>query len=278
MADSQRIRTTCLGLLLRPIARFCLRRSIKMQDYLEVSKQVFVDVAKEELQRRQENESVSRLSVMTGIHRREIDRFLDSKNQPRYGHDLPSRVIGQWQSDKRFLSKSGKPRILGVEGKQSEFVELVASVSKNLNPYTVLSELERAQVVERTVNGLKLARRTYEAAAADVDQSFALLSEDSEDLIRAVEENVFDRNSKSNLHVKTQYDNISLEYLDTIRSWFLEKGRTLHDEARRFLSQFDRDINQDLPKSKGRARVAFGSFSLTETLTDTDTAHDEDDK
>lgn len=240
-----------------------------MQDYLEASKHAFIDVASEELIQRGESRSVSRLSVMTGIHRREIDRFLDSESQSRYGHDLPTRVIGQWQSDKRFLSKSGRPRTLEVEGKKSEFVDLVASVSKNLNPYTVLSELERVKAVERTANGLKLVRQTYESAG-DIGQGFQLLSEDSDDLIRAVEENVFERGPKTNLHVKTQYDNISPAYLDTIRSWFLEKGRLMHEEARKFLSQFDKDINKDLKSSEGRVRVAFGSYSFTEALPDSE--------
>lgn len=263
--DPQSIIINCLGLLLRPVARFCLRRSIKMQDYLEASKQAFIDIASEELALRGESKSVSRLSVMTGIHRREIDRFLNSESQSRYGHDLPTRVIGQWQSDKRFLSKSGKPRILEVEGKKSEFVDLVASVSKNLNPYTVLSELERVSAVERTPNGLKLVRQSYESAG-DIGQGFQLLSEDSNDLIRAVEENVFDRAPKTNLHIKTQYDNISPAYLETIRSWFLEKGRQMHEDARKFLSQFDKDINKDLKSGEGRVRVALGSYSFTETV------------
>ena len=96
----------------------------------------------------------------------------------------------------------------------------------------------------------------------DLKRGVELLSSDMDDLINAVDENVFSRSSQPNHHVKTQYDNIVLEALPAIREWFLKKGALFHEEARKFLSKFDRDVHPELSKKEGGARVALGSFSL----------------
>ena len=262
MADPREVLIDCLRLVLKPVVRFCLKRSLKLQDFTEAAKQVYLETATEALEAEGEQRNVSKLSVMTGLHRRDVDRIVHETGPLRYGNDLLSRVIGQWQSDKRYSTR-GRARLLSFEGKESEFAELVASVSKNLNPYTVLFELERVGAVERGAGGLKLIRRTYEASS-DLREGFSLLSGDCGDLISAVEENLTCRPSVPNLHSKTQYDNICTDHLDTIRSWILERGRVFHEEAREFLAQFDKDINPKLKNRPGGGRAAIGTFSFVE--------------
>gem|GEM_PF-4016174 len=50
---------------------------------------------------------------------------------------LLAKIIGSWSESKRFTDKYGKPKVLSVEGAASEFVDLVKSVSTDLNPYTI---------------------------------------------------------------------------------------------------------------------------------------------
>lgn len=128
--------------------------------------------------------SVSRLSVMTGLHRPDVIRLYKTKNIYNSRADVITRIIGQWQSDKRFTTTRGKPRALLFEGKDSEFAKLVCAVSADLNPYTALFELERMGTVERTSKGLILQHRMYLPRGSAVE-GFELLSRDAEDLISA---------------------------------------------------------------------------------------------
>jgi len=235
---------------------------VKIQDLEEAIKQVYLDLAATSLEAENESVNVSKLSVMTGIHRRDVDRLFKRTDETRYGSDLLTRVIGQWQGDRRFSSK-GRPRSLNVEGKDSEFVDLVNSVSKNLNPYTILAELERSGVVERIGSKIKLISRSLQISGDEIE-AFSLVAKDSEDLILAVEANVKESNSLKNLHIHTEYDNISEESLATIRHWFLERGKIFHQEARDFLSSHDLDLNPDLKGEKGGYRAAICAFSFTE--------------
>ena len=264
--NRQNLERDSLKLMLRPILRFCLRRSLKLQDLQEVCKAVFLEIAEDEIRKTAKPVTLSRLSVMTGVHRKDVSRISRDGDEVVRANSLVVKVIGQWQNDNRFSTKSGKPRVLSAEGANSEFVKLVHSVSKDLNPYTVLFELERIDAVERTARGVRLQTGLYNPHG-DEHQAFQLLARDSEDLMSAVEENIVATEEVPNLHISTEYDNIPLKHLPRIRTWFLEEGSAFHQRARSFLSDFDRDVNPIRRRgSKGRVRVAVGSFSRTEIL------------
>lgn len=253
---------TTLRVLLRPVVSFAVRRSIKIQDCLEAMKEEFIRQATSELERRGENASTSKLSVITGLHRRDVDRMKEHSAPRKFGSDLLSKIIGQWQYDKKFSSKS-KPKKLSVLGAESEFFNLVQSVSKNLNPYTVLFELERAGHIENDGEFVTLKAKSLDIAD-NTEESLTLLENDLEDLSRSVEENITVKKQTPNLHAKTYFDNIAVEYEPEIRRWFLEKGKAFHEEARKYLSQFDVDVNEKLKDKPAGIRASIGTFSRIE--------------
>lgn len=91
-----------LSVLLRPLVSFAVRHSIKIQDCLEALKEEYIRQATADLSRRGEPVSVSKLSVMTGLHRRDVDRLKEQSAPRKFGSDLLSKIIGQWQYDKRY--------------------------------------------------------------------------------------------------------------------------------------------------------------------------------
>lgn len=246
--------------LLRPVARFCLNRSIKIQDAGEMLKYAFLEIAKEELQRDSKLVSNSRLSVMTGLHRRDVVRLLLDRVEIAENAPLLLRVIGQWQQDARFADKRGTPRSLSIEGKKSEFVDLVQSISKDLNPYTVLFELERVGAVRREDDSLSLNADIY-VPEGDIRESLGLLGRDMEDLILAVDENIFRKPSIPHLHIKTRYDNIALSAIPELKRWCLDLGAKVHAEVRTKLAKYDKDLNPKLKSEVGGAVISFGTFA-----------------
>lgn len=258
--------------LLRPAVTFAVRRSFRIQDLIEAMKEVFLEVAEEELTRAKVAVNVSKLSAATGLHRRDVMRLWRDEEAPKRGADLVTRIIGQWQADERFMSGNGRPRTLELEGRKGSFAELVGSVSSDLNPYTVLFELERAGAVEKTERGIRLLRTAYQPRE-DIAEGLELLGEDSLVLMSAVSENVLDQPRMENLHIKTSYDNIPPSNEGAIREWFLQNGNELHKRARVHLSALDRDINPNAPGANiksgpkaGRLRATVVTFSFTERV------------
>ena len=257
---------TYLRHLLIPVIRFCLRHSLKLQDLIEIAKQCFIELAKEDLCRDGRKVSSSRLSIMTGVHRRDVTRLKRDLPPPKRGPDLITRIIGQWQNDRRFCSRRKGPKYLSFESTESEFAQLVGAVSREVNPYTVLFELERTGAVRRTRNGLKLCTSLY-MPSSKAKEGFRLLGSDIHDLITSVEENVFVKPRVPNLHIKTEYDNIPAHLVPRIKQWMLDEGSSLHERVRSYLSQCDRDLNPGISARGETVRIALGTFSSIENLT-----------
>lgn len=252
-----------LRLMLRPVVRFCFRRSLKIQEFLDITKRVFFEVAAEELRLGAKEASTSKLALATGLTRREAARLAAQDQTAEPGMNIMTRIIGKWQSHPDYTSKQGQPRKLSAEGKDSEFAALVTSVSKDLNPYSVLFELERVGTVQRSGNKVELESDVF-VPGANVEEGFRILSRDLADLIGAVEGNVVKQASPPHLHIKTHYDNIAVDRLPEIRTWLLEEGTKFHARVREFLAQHDKDLNPRLVAQPGGARVALSAFSFTE--------------
>lgn len=252
----------CVGQLLKPVLRFALRHSLTIQELNEEIKQQYVAVAAQELGRSRIMVNASKLSMATGLRRHEVQRIWDGERKV----PIPSpaqKVVGQWLSDKRFLTKAKKPRVLKYRGIDSEFEKLVKLVCTDVPPGTILFELQRVGVVEKGKESVKLLEESYISADKPFE-AFELYAQDSTDLLNAVDENVFERPKPLNLHVRTEYDNIAVDQLQKIRDWFSREGNAFHQKARRFLAKFDLDINPPKKAKKGGARIAITSFSLIE--------------
>ncbi len=224
-------------------------------------KVVFVENAVEEIQNSGEKANVSRLSAMTGLHRRDVMRiFREEESEPKPG-SLMTRVVGQWMNDAEFLGSRNRPLILTLEGENSQFRRLVSKVSRDLNPGTVLFELERVGSVARTPRGAKLLLSHY-VPVDNAEEGFALLAKDSEDLIDAVDENIFSNPDIPNLHGRTEFDRIRSDAIPYIRNWLIEEGSAFHKRVGKFLAQFDTDFNPGDDGVLGGATVSLGTFSM----------------
>lgn len=249
-----------LTLVLRPAVLFCVRHSIKLQDLIECAKVAFVEAADKEFSQSGLKSNVSRISVMTGVHRRDVMRFQTSGLDPGTERDLVTKIIGHWRSDKRFMTKSGDPRVLSVNGADSDFNKLCESISLDINPGTVLFELQRIQAVIPAKGGIKLIHESY-VPKGDAAAGFAILADDYETLLNTVDENVLGDQDLPHFHARTSYDNVSPAAVSEIRRWFLREGHEFHKRVRAFLSRFDRDVNPDLSFEGKGVKVVFGSFT-----------------
>ncbi|MCB0328663.1 MAG: hypothetical protein KDD70_03335 [Bdellovibrionales bacterium] len=269
MPKNSEVIPTAIRLLLRPVLRLCVRNSIKLQEILEMVKLVLVDVAKEDLERNGEAVSASKLSVVTGVHRKDVTRLERSGGEYKRPDNQIAKIMTQWQCDERFITKAGKPRVLHCEGRDSEFAELVGSVNgKDLSSYSVLFEMERLGMVERKGNSLKLKGRDY-IHGDDVEAGLKVLAADANDLIAAVEENLFEEKNEKNLHLRTEFDRIPLTKLEEAKRWLLEEGSQFHKRARQYLSRLDLDLTptEDSNQPVPCGRIAVGTFGVSEELT-----------
>lgn len=250
----------CLRSLLRPLASFCVRHGLGVQRVLHALKQAMVSAAEAELARSGTKANASRISLMTGIQRKEIRSLKSDETHHAKKGGLLTRIIGRWLDDRRYRDEHGNPRALSCSGESSEFHSLVSNVSQDLNPYTVLAEMERAGIIERDDSQARLLQRAF-VPRGDYQQGFRMLASDTENIARAVEENIFGKDSVPHLHLRTEYDNIAVERLPEIKAWLLREGSAFQRRVREYLSLHDKDINKELRDSAGGGKVAATAFS-----------------
>lgn len=260
--------SSIIEMLMKPIVRYCLRNAISFQDFINSAKVVFVRVAEEEIRKSTQKVNVSRLSVMTGLYRRDVTKIYRENEAPALQQQsILSRILAQWEQDRQFCSKPGVPKALSVSGEDSEFRKLVYTVSAHVNAGTILFELERLGSVKRVGDQVRL-QNVYHRFQGEKAEGFKILADDLELILQAAEENIVQKKAIRNLHLRTTFDNIYASDVPTIRQWFVDQGKLFHKRARDFLSQFDKDMNPRPDDEPAGVKVELGAYSFTSIFPD----------
>lgn len=141
--------------VLCPLVRLMLASGVTYQIVSELLKGVFVEVADREYRLDDRAPTDSRISLLTGVHRKDVRRLrgADGTTQCSATETVPfsARVIATWLGNPRFLDEAGWPRPLlrlGGDAADVSFEELVASHSKDSRARVVLDEWLRLGIVK----------------------------------------------------------------------------------------------------------------------------------
>ena len=139
--------------ILRPFVKLMLANGITFPFLSELLKGIFVDVADSEFRIGGKPSTDSHLSLLTGIHRKDIKRLRSCTHSNTetisQAVSLGTRLINLWTSDPRFLDANNQPKPLprfSKEGGEISFEGLVASVSCDIRSRVVLDEWLRLGV------------------------------------------------------------------------------------------------------------------------------------
>lgn len=249
---------------LRPIVSFCVRRSLMLQDIIDVLKPLFVEESSSYLRLKGSKVNVNRVSIATGVHRTDVKAILRDGEMPSRTPSLLWRVIGQWTADRRFMTASGKPRVLPFDAEKINFCNLCLSVSRFLHPKTVLGELVRKGAVRESPKGIHLLV-AEEKVGDSIERRWDLLESIIEDALVAVEQNSKPQFSPRNLLGRTEFDTVDPSKLSVIRAWILAEGKRFHARIRRFVSTFDYELSarSTTPGQRAPARFSVSTVSVS---------------
>lgn len=251
-----------LRVLIKPLARFCIQHGVRIQDLNDFVKGALLDAASDTLKHSETKVTVSRLAAITGLQRRDVEKYSDTEIELDDSRDLVRKVLGMWQSHRDFTTQAGTPRVLTFGMDSSEFSDLVRMISKDMNAATILFELERLGIIEKSARGVKLVLDSF-AGRGDAEEGFKVVADDLHDLIGTAQDNLFSDAIPAQLHVRTNYDKVRAESVPEIKQWLLKEGHAFHAKARDFISQFDQDINPELSYKGKTTQVTVTSFGRT---------------
>ena len=171
--------------MLRPLARFLLRHGVAYPAFAAALKRVFLEAARDELRRTGQKQTDSAVSLLSGVHRRDV-RTLGAS--PMAGPDAPddapknlaSEVVARWLSDPQYVDPEGLPLPLPRYGPAPSFDALVTAVSGDIRARAMLAELERLGIAQHTEGIVQLLAPGF-VPRQDFAKTVALLRDNLHD-------------------------------------------------------------------------------------------------
>jgi hypothetical protein len=253
--------------ILRSLARVLIRHGLPFDAFVDLAKRAYVDVALADFALPNRKPSISRVSVLTGLTRKEVQRLADPQpdadREQLARHNRAARVVAGWVRDADF--RAGEtPRALTLDGEDG-FAELVRRYSGDVPPRAVLDELLRVGTVERLDDGkLQLLSRVYIPRNSDLGK-LTILGSDVAWLIETIDHNLSHGDSTPRLQRKVMYDNLPVEALPEFRATATQHAQEVIELLDQWLSRHDRDANPRV-RGSGRMRAGVGIFCFEENL------------
>ncbi|MEY1554114.1 DUF6502 family protein [Yoonia sp. R2331] len=183
----------------------------------------------------------SRISVMTGLQRRDIARLRALPEDAPVVHHL-SRLVAIWVAD--------HPKVLD----RKSFDALAASVRKDVHPRTLLEQLVDAGTVVVDADRVTRVKRSYQPAAGSVDQ-LDFLAANGGDFLNAGVQNVIA--GAGHFERAAHFNQLSPEAVADLQALFADRQMAVLEEV----AARARDLQDDSP---GTHRFRAGGFFYAE--------------
>jgi hypothetical protein len=269
-----------------PLVKLLVHRGIAYPTLTEALKSAFIRVALQEFPLQGKRDTDSRISLLTGIHRRDVKRLRDAMRTPPAldgGRDagsavgrsaaaaptqteisLAARVVAIWTGSPDYLDVDGEPKPLprlARQGGDRSFESLVRAVSKDIRPRALLDEWLRRDAVALDDEDRVCLNLDAFMAHKDLDQKAFYFGQNIHDHLAAIAHNLTDTEhpfpEQCVFHTGLSTESIA-ELSQLARG---EAARALQLVERRALELKARDAGN----LEARGRVNFGMYFYSAT-------------
>jgi Family of unknown function (DUF6502) len=245
--------------ILRPIVAQLIASGVVFGHLESRLRELFVRVAEQEFEIPGRAQTDSRLSVLTGINRKEVRRIRSTASVTRptsFQRNLGADLVSRWMADRSATDRSGQPLPIPFRAKTGpSFVRLVRETTSDLRPRAILDELLRTGTVEMTDSRTIRLRAPAYIPTHGKTEKLAMLGEDPTELVQTMLHNIFTTRGRLWLQQKVSYDNIGADATDRVRAVLRRKAEHFLTDTDRLLAHYDRDRN---PQAPGGARRYAG--------------------
>jgi hypothetical protein len=132
--------------VLRPLIRLMLTHGIRFQTFCDLVKSTYIQVAEEEFRLDNKEQTDSRISLLTGVHRRDVKRLRNESqavSSLSLQASMSAQLLAMWSGRPEYLDSQGLPLPLprlSSKGGERSFEALVQSISKDFRARVVLDE------------------------------------------------------------------------------------------------------------------------------------------
>jgi len=259
--------------ILRPFVRYLITQGWTYGGLAELLKFVYVgEVIALDARDGKHAPTDSRVSLLSGIHRKEVRRLREELQAGsgqialRHGANLSAQVVAAWVASEAYRDAQGEPRVLPLRAAEPlpSFESLVRLVKADMRPRTVLDELLHAGVVELQDDAVRLVRGGY---VSDLPQDrLAFMGAHIGDHLRTTVHNLEGR--APFLEQSVYFDDLSSKVVDGVREDLRHLGEQVLQEVYQRIAraeQADR-IAQGNAQEAGKKRLRLGIYYYEEAV------------
>lgn len=235
-----------LDRLFKPLARLAIAKELRFADVAERLRRAYVDVA---LEIAGPNATVSRVSVMTGLQRRDVSRLIESREAPMESRpDAYSRIVAIWLSE--FDGAS-----LPQHGPEGSFDAIARQVRRDIHPKTLLDALIAAGTAgasDGQVNLLRSAHVPLQGSDAQIDY----LGKNVGDHLTVAVDNVL--GTRPSFDLAVHYSDLSPQAAVELETMWRERMTTVLQDLNARASELQ-------SQEDGPVRIRGGGYFRVET-------------
>lgn len=233
-------------LLMNQLTQWLVHSGVGYMEFSAALKPVFYQQAIAELERIDQKQTVSAISLLAGLHRKDVSAYKEMTLQGKplaeasvaEPMSVPARVVGLW------IAEDLPRQLVFSHSEQISFEYLVKKISTERHPRSVLNELVRLGVVEESEDSVNLKKGGF--IPEQIQASVQLLTLHLQSHMHAGLHNIFNRNGITHLEEAVRVDELTAESVQVLKDYSVE----LWDEYSKKLMQLalERcDLDQDKP-------------------------------
>lgn len=252
--------------VLRPLIRLLLLHGIRFQALCDLIKSTYIQVAEEEFRLDSKAQTDSRISLLTGVHRRDVKRLRNESlavSSLSLQASLSAQLLAMWSGHTEYLDSQGVPLPLprlASKGGEHSFEALVRSVSKDFRARVVLDEWLRQGIASLDEqDNVHLAADAF-VSPQGIEEKIFYFGQNIHDHLAATVHNLSGIATPF-LERCVYYDNLTAESIKEYERVAKSAGmRALHTVNRHAIELQKRDMGN----SDAVYRANFGIYNFSE--------------
>lgn len=230
--------------VLKPLVRILLRNGMPYGVMADLVRRSYVAVAWHDFAPRGRKQTVSRVSALTGLTRKEVKRLVDHADaeempdQSRYSR--ATRVISGWLLDRQFHDSAGKPAVLPIDGSRKSFAELVRKYSGDIPVRAMQDMLAEAHSISVSGDKVRLVKHAY-VPASDSAEKIEILGTDVAELISTIDHNLVAVPGRLRFQRKVACDNIDPAAVASLQGLASRKAQVLLESLDREFAKYEQN-------------------------------------
>jgi len=250
--------------LLKPLVRILIRHGVAYGTASEWLRKVYVDTAFEELASQGQKATITNVSSLTGLTRKETKRLNELDDDALHSIDTrynrAIRVISGWKDNSDFQTEDGKPAELSLDtDSSSSFAALVKKYSGDMTTVSMLDMLQAAKCIELNNGKVKLIKDAYIPQGENSSlEKLTILGTDTAELMSTIGHNMIAPADQLLFQRKVSNTLLKTEDLELFKALAAKQSQELLENLHHWLVQHEIDPKSDA--SEKHHTVALGIY------------------